>query len=139
MNRVLSWPHTPIFPGLLDALKLERRRTRVSERGTIRFDLPAGAVEMRFSPGEHALPAGTEVYVWWKGGGFVCAPVRELKREQRHEQSIAHRVSEARARLEAARADREARLSAPVELGPPELGAAEYLLTRALQPPQALR
>ena len=34
MNRVLSWPHTPIYPGLLDPLQAERRRA-VVEPGVV--------------------------------------------------------------------------------------------------------
>ncbi|HET9641829.1 MAG TPA: hypothetical protein VFP68_00360, partial [Burkholderiaceae bacterium] len=83
MNRILSWPHTPIFPGLLEGLKHKRLRTRVTPRGTIRFELAAGPVEMKFSRAEQPLPPYTEVYVWWKRGGFVCAPVAEVAHEER--------------------------------------------------------
>jgi len=33
MNRVLSWPHTPMLRALLNALKSERRQTVVSDKG----------------------------------------------------------------------------------------------------------
>ena len=65
MNRVLSWPYTPIFPGLLEAIQGDRNKTVVTEQGTIRFDLLLGPVEMKFCSVEQTLPPGTEVYVWW--------------------------------------------------------------------------
>ena len=64
MNRVLSWPRTPIFPGLLEGIKGERSTTIVTGKGTVRFDLPLGAVEMRFSDSHQQLPPGTEVVAW---------------------------------------------------------------------------
>ncbi|MED5618803.1 hypothetical protein [Ideonella sp. BN130291] len=109
MNRVLSWPHTPIVPGLLEPLKKLRNRTTVTERGTVRFELPLGVVEMEFPANEQHLAPGTEVLVWWKGGGFVCAPAAELKAEERQARVISRRVKAARARLEAARQERAAR------------------------------
>jgi len=33
MNRVLSWPHTPIFPGLLEGLKSDRNKAVVTDNG----------------------------------------------------------------------------------------------------------
>ena len=120
MNRVLSWPHTPICPGLLDPLKAERTRTVINERGMIRFQLPLGAVEMKFSSPEHQLNAGSEVYVWWKGGGFVCAPVSEVRAEENEAREIVDRVSQARSHLAAARKEREERLSARVSIVRPE-------------------
>ena len=64
MSRVLSWPHTPIFPKLLDTLKVDRHQTAVTDKGTIRFDLYLGPVEMTFSNAQQQLPPGTEVQVW---------------------------------------------------------------------------
>ena len=116
MNRVLSWPHTPIFPGLLEPLKAERKRTVISERGMIRFQLPLGPVEMKFSNPHHQLDAGTEVYVWWKGGGFVCASVTELEPEEHDSRDIVDRLLEARSQLAAARKDRQARVAAHVDI-----------------------
>ncbi len=120
MNRVLSWPHTPIYPGLLEALKAERSRSVVTERGMIRFELPLGPVEMKFSSPEHQLDAGTEVYVWWKGGGFVCAPRREVRAEESEARCIVERVMQARSQLAAARKDRLARIAAHVDILLPE-------------------
>jgi hypothetical protein len=120
MNRILSWPHTPIFPGLLDALMVERNRTVVTDKGLIRFDLLVGAVEMRFSTRQHQVEPGTEVYVWWKGGGFVCAPTAEVDTEERASRSIADRVTQARARLGTARQERSARLAADLDIVLPE-------------------
>ena len=85
MNRVLSLPHATIFPGFLETMKKERRLTVVTEEGTIRLNHYLGPVEMKFSTPEHQLEAGTKVYVWWKGGGFVCAPVKEVSAEKRQE------------------------------------------------------
>jgi hypothetical protein len=118
MNRVLCWPHTPIFPGLLDGLKIARSKTAVTERGTIRFDVAAGAVEMRFSSPRQQLPAGTRVYVWWKGGGFVCAPAAELDREEREARRLAERLAQARSRLAQARQVRTPCDAAPVDAAP---------------------
>lgn len=113
MSRVLSWPHTPIFPHLLDALKTGRRATAVTDKGTVRFNLPLGMVEMKFSNPKQQLPAGTEVHVWWKGGGFVCATSEDLE-EETHEseesRSIMERVHEVREQLAAARRERRERL-----------------------------
>ena len=119
MNRVLSWPHTPIYPGLLDALMVERNRTVVTNKGTVRFDLLTGPVEMRFSSRLHQLQPGTDVYVWWKGGGFVCAPTAEIDAEESASRSIAERVIQARARLGAAREERAARLLANPDIALP--------------------
>ena len=112
MNRVLSWPHTPIVPELLEALKAERHKTVVNERGMIRFDLSLGPVEMKFCDPQHHLAAGTEVYVWWKGGGFVCAPAAELDAEEHAAREIAERFREVRLHLAQARREREVRLAA---------------------------
>jgi hypothetical protein len=109
MNRVLSWPHTPIFPGLLRPLKTARHTTWVNERGEVHFDLPLGPVTMRFPEHEQPVAAGTAVYVWWKSGGFVCAPVDEVDAEESQARSMADRVDAARARLQAARRERVAR------------------------------
>lgn len=123
MNRVLSWPHTPIFPGLLRPLKTGRHETVVTDKGCVRFDLPLGPVEMRFPTLDTSVPPGTAVYVWWKGGGFVCAPVDELTAEERSTQSITCRLQDARAKLQAARLERLERDSAMApldELPPPQ-------------------
>ena len=107
MNRVLSLPHTTIFPGFLEAMKKAKRSTVVTEEGTIRIDHYLGPVEMKFSMPEHQLTPGTKVYVWWKGGGFVCAPMKEVKAEKREEKRIAERVQQARSQLAAARQARQ--------------------------------
>jgi hypothetical protein len=112
MNRVLSWPHTPIVPELLEALKAQRHKTVVNDRGMIRVDLAQGPVEMKFCDAQHQLLAGTEVYVWWKGGGFVCAPAAELDADERAAQEIAERFREVRLQLAQARREREERLAA---------------------------
>jgi hypothetical protein len=112
MNRVLSWPHTPIVPGLIEFLKAERHKTLVNDRGMIRFDSSLGPVEMKFCDPQHQLDAGTEVYVWWKGGGFVCAPAAELDADEQAARQIAERFREIRRHLAEARREREARLAA---------------------------
>jgi hypothetical protein len=116
VNRVLSLPHTTIVPGLLDTLKSVRSRTRITPKGMIRFELSRGPVEMRLVPGQPPIDPGTEVYVWWKGGGFVCAPSSEVDAAERRTRSIERRVIKARETLAAARADRWARLSSYGEL-----------------------
>ena len=120
MNRVLSWPHTPIYPGLLEPLKAERRRSVLTERGMVRFELPLGPVEMKFSDPHHQLPPGTEVYVWWKGGGFVCASLTEVEAEESEHRHIVERVLAARSQIAAARKERQARLAAQVDIVLPE-------------------
>ena len=120
MNRVLSWPHTPIYPGLLEPLMAERQRSVLTERGMVRFELPLGPVEMKFSDPQHQLPPGTEVYVWWKGGGFVCASLTEVEAEESEHRRIAERVMAARSQLAAARKERQARLAAQVDIVLPE-------------------
>lgn len=125
MNRVLSWPETPIVPGLLRPLKSGRSETVVTEQRTVRFELPLGVVEMGFLAKDQALEPGTRVYVWWKGGGFVCASVAEARAEEYRSRAIAERVNAARARLEAARRDRALRDSEmggldPLPPAPPE-------------------
>lgn len=115
MNRVLSWPHTPIVPGLIDGLKLERHTTLVTDRGTVHFDAVLGPVEMKFCNPLQQLAPGTEVEVWWKGGGFVCASTRELESEERQTRHIADSLAEARSRLAAARRERQARMAAKAD------------------------
>jgi len=116
MNRVLSWPHTPIFPGLLESLKGARAQTVVTDKGMIRFDLPLGVVEMKFSQPAQHLAAGTEVYVWWKRGGFVCAPAAELDREEREARGLAERLAQARSQLAEARRERVRRLAENIDI-----------------------
>jgi len=116
MNRVLSWPHTAIVPGLLEVIKPERNKTVVTDRGMIRFDLFLGPIEMKFSNPQHQLAPGTEVVVWWKGGGFVCAPAAEVDEEERESRCIAERVRNARSQLAAARKERQARIAADVDI-----------------------
>lgn len=129
MNRVLAWPHTPIFPGLLEGLKGEKLKTAVTAHGTIRFDLFLGPVEMKFSNHDQQLPAGTEVIVWWKGGGFVCAIPDEIVSEEEESRHIAEQVIEARIHLAEARAERQARflhqldIVLPTEVDPPQQAA----------------
>ena len=103
MNRVLSLPNITIFPGFFDAVKNERRMTEVTEEGTVKFDHYLGQIEMKFSMPAHQLEPGTKVYVWWKGGGFVCAPIQEMKAEKSKLKRIEERVTQARSQLAAAR------------------------------------
>jgi len=120
MNRVLSWPHTRIVPGLLDELKNEgKRRTVVTDKGMIRFELSRGLAEMHFSDAQQQLPPGTDVFVWWKVGGFVCAPTSEIEAEERASRDITEQVQRARALLAQARKERESRLTKPIDLALP--------------------
>jgi hypothetical protein len=116
MNRVLSLPHTPLFDGCLEPLKLHPAVTVVTNKGMIRFELPMGPVEMRFSTAEHQLAPGTEVFVWWKGGGFVCAPTAELRSEAREAEQISERVASVRAQMAHARAVRRVQAAAQVDI-----------------------
>jgi hypothetical protein len=124
MNRVLSWPHTPIVPGLIEDLKAGRHMTLVTASGMVHFDASLGPVEMKFCNPHQQLAPGTEVEVWWKGGGFVCASTSELESEERQTRHIADSLAEARSRLAAARLERQARLAAGADAPPraePEL------------------
>lgn len=76
----------------------------------------SGPVEMKIAGGQLPIEPGTEVYVWWKGGGFVCAPTADVDAEERRSRKIEKRVMQARETLAAARADRWARASAYGEL-----------------------
>lgn len=112
MSRVLSWPHTPIFPKLLDTLKADRHQTIVTDKGMVRFDLSLGPVEMKFSNMQQQLPPGTEVQVWWKGTGFVCATAEDIEaevHESEESQHILERVHQVREQLAAARRERRER------------------------------
>jgi hypothetical protein len=71
---------------------------------------------MKVAAGQVPFEPGTEVYVWWKGGGFVSAPKTEVDAEERRAHLIQQRVAQARETLAAARADRWARISAYAEL-----------------------
>jgi hypothetical protein len=97
-----------------------RARTTVRRDGTVRVDLPRGRVEMRLAAGQPPLAAGTEVYVWWKGGGFICAPVQEVDYEEQRARNVVRRVQQARAVLAAARADRWERVSTYGNLPEPQ-------------------
>lgn len=112
MNRVLSWPSTPIVPGLIEGLKTGRHTTVVTDKGMVHVDASLGPVEMKFCNPHQQLPPGTEVEVWWKGGGFVCASTNELESEERQTRYIADSLAEARSRLAAARRERQARIDA---------------------------
>jgi hypothetical protein len=116
MNHVLSWPHTPILPGLLDGLKAKRHKTVVTPSGMIRFDLPPGPVEMKFCDTTRQLECGAPVYVWWKSGGFVCAATSDVDAEQEMSRGIAARLDEARQRLAEARREKRERVLANVDI-----------------------
>jgi hypothetical protein len=133
MNRVLSWPQTRICPGLLKPLKEGRHATQVTFNGTVRFELPLGNVEMTFLNPAEGLEPLTEVVVWWKGGGFVCATQADLEAEARVSQSLSSQLHEARARLQAARHERLLRDSAMAELDalPPQAPRPDFPLLRA--------
>jgi hypothetical protein len=100
----------------LVALQSDRHQTVVTDKGMVRFAHELGAVEMRFSIAAQQLPPGTRVVVWWKGGGFLCAAIDELKAEQRETRSVAHSLSAARSRLAAARRERIERLTENVDI-----------------------
>jgi hypothetical protein len=130
MNRVLSLPHTTLFPGLLSELQRSRLRTVVRPNGIVRFEPPGGVVEMRFARGQAPIAAGTEIYVWWKAGGFVCAPTADIDAEERRARRIEQRVAQAREALAAARADRALRESAYMDLQPPPQQQPEHAVVR---------
>jgi hypothetical protein len=113
-----------MFPHLLDALQADRHTATVTDKGTIRFDLPRGAVEMKFSNPSQQPPPGTEVQVWWKGSGFVCATAEEVEAETHESEEsrhIAERVHEVREQLAAARRERHERFVNELDIELPEL------------------
>ena len=128
MNRILSLPLNTLTPAQLHALTKSRHETEVTPSGSIILQHEMGPVEMRFSSAENPLAAGIRVYVWWKGGGFVCAPANEVDAEAAESLRIEQRVAEARSALAEARRERASRFgglnSAPmpldVDLGPSE-------------------
>jgi hypothetical protein len=120
MNRILSWPDTPLVPGLLEALMEERHETVVTDKGLVRLDSSLGPVEMKFSRSAQQLAPGTAVYVWWKHGGFVCGPADEVDREERESRLIADRLAEARSHLAEARRERQARVAGQIDIVLPD-------------------
>lgn len=109
MNRILSLPLTTMTPAHLLSLTKERHETRVTPLGTVVLSSELGSVEMSFSSAEQPLRVGTRVYVWWKGGGFVCAPANEVDAEAAESLRVARRVADARSALAEARRERASR------------------------------
>lgn len=128
MNRILSLPLNTLTPAQLHALTKSRHETEVTPSGSIILQHEMGPVEMRFSSAENPLAAGIRVYVWWKGGGFVCAPANEVDAEAAESLRIEQRVAEARSALAEARRERASRFgglnSAPMPLDV-DLGSSE--------------
>ena len=128
MNRILSLPLNTVTPAQLQALSRGRHETEVTAFGSVVLNHGMGPVEMRFSSAENPLSAGVRVYVWWKGGGFVCAPADEVDAQAVESERVARRVSDARSALAEARKERASRFgglnSAPmpldVDLGSPD-------------------
>lgn len=112
MNHVLSLPYTTVTPAQLRLLQADRHETVVTRTGTVRLVHPSGVVEMRFSDASHRLEGGVKVYVWWKGGGFVCAPTDHVEAEARESFRVAEQVAQTRAALAAARQERAVRIAA---------------------------
>lgn len=124
MNRVLSWPSVPIPAQHLEQVARSRHLADVSDRQSVRIILSFGTIEMLIAPNQPPLLAGTEVYVWFKGGGFLCGPKREIDLAERESRHALRRVKAARAALAASRAERAARLAADIDILLPELDAA---------------
>lgn len=128
MNRILSLPLNTLTPAQLHALTKSRHETEVTPSGSIILQHEMGPVEMRFSSAENPLAPGIRVYVWWKGGGFVCAPANEVDEEAAESLRIEQRVAEARSALAEARRERASRFgglsSAPMPLDV-DLGSSE--------------
>lgn len=128
MNRILSLPLNTLTPAQLQALTKIRHETEVTASASVVLQHETGTVEMRFSSAENPLASGVRVYVWWKGGGFVCAPANEVDAEAAESLRIERRVADARSALAEARRERASRFgnlnSAPmpldVDLGPSE-------------------
>ncbi len=128
MNRILSLPLHTVTPAQLQALNKERHETQVTPFGSVVLSHGMGQVEMRFASAESPLRPGVRVYVWWKGGGFVCAPADEVDARAAESERVARRVSDARSALAEARKERASRFgglnSSPmpldVDLGSPD-------------------
>lgn len=124
MNRVLSWPVLPILAQHLEQVARTRHVAVVGDKQAVRITLPFGVIEMLIAPNQQPMLAGTEVYVWFKGGGFLCGPKREIDLAERESRHALRRVKAARAALAASRAERAARLAADIDILLPELDAA---------------
>lgn len=124
MNRVLSWPSVPIAAQHLEQVARARHVAVVTDRQSVRFTLPFGDIEMHIAPHQQPMLPGTQVYVWFKGGGFLCGPKREIDLSERESRHALRRVKAARAALAASRAERAARLAADIDILLPELDAA---------------
>jgi len=124
MNRVLSWPLLPLLAQHLEQVARSRHVAAVSEKQAVRITLPFGVVEMLIAPNQQPMLPGTEVYVWFKGGGFLCGPKREIDLAERESRHALRRVKAARAALATSRAERAARLAADIDILLPELDAA---------------
>ena len=96
-------------PAQLLSLTKERHETRVTAKGSVLLVNELGSVDMEFASAEHPLRTGTRVYVWWKGGGFVCAPANEVDSEAEESLRVSRRVAEARLALADARRERASR------------------------------
>jgi hypothetical protein len=128
VNRILSLPLTTLTPSQLQALARSRHETQVTPFGSVVLSHATGSVEMKFSSAENPLRAGVRVYVWWKGGGFVCAPADEVDAQAAESERVARRVADARTALAEARKERASRFgglnssSMPldVDLGSPD-------------------
>ena len=124
MNRVLSWPVVPIPAQHLEHVARNRHVVRVSDKRGVRLEFPFGTVEMMLAPNQQPLDIGVEVYVWFKGGGFLCGPKAQIDHDERESRRALRRVKAARAALAASRAERAARLAADIDILLPDLDEA---------------
>jgi hypothetical protein len=124
MNRVLSWPLLPLPAQHLEQVVRSRHVAVISDKQAVRITLSFGTVEMLIAPNQQPMLPGTEVYVWFKGGGFLCGPKREIDLAERESRHALRRVKAARAALATSRAERAARLAADIDILLPELDAA---------------
>lgn len=124
MNRVLSWPLVPIQPQHLEQVARSRHVALVGDKQAIRLFFPFGVVEMLMAPNQEPMDVGAEVYVWFKGGGFLCGPKAQIDHDERESRRALRRVKAARAALAASRAERAARLAADIDILLPGLDEA---------------
>lgn len=124
MNRVLSWPLVPILAQHLEQVVRNRHVAEVGDKQLVRLQFPFGIIEMPLAPHQEPMLPGTEVYVWFKGGGFLCGPKREIDLAERESRHALRRVKAARAVLAASRAERAARLAADIDILLPDLDEA---------------
>ena len=114
----------PTLAQHLEQVARSRHVAVIGEKQAVRLSFPFGTIEMLLAPHQEPFLPGTEVYVWFKGGGFLCGPKLDIDDDERESRRALRRVKAARAALAASRAERAARLAADIDILLPDLDAA---------------